>query len=373
MTRDMPGEIYAVASGKGGVGKTTTTAYLGLLVHEAGHDVVVVDADLEMANLAVMLGVTVTGPTIHDVLSGNATVDEAITQGPTGLPLVPGDADLDGYADVKPEGIGKLLHELSEQYDYVFVDTGAGITHEGAIPLGIATAVILVTSPLPVAVDDTAKTAELTERLQGTVGGVVVTMAGDYGLSTEEINARIGYNVIASVPNDPSIVDALGEEQPLSVATGPAMEAYRTLLSRMDAKAPAKAPVEEVVTPKPADAMETDGSTDETQVADEATSVQEAGDERGEEKPADHTEPDESADEPEEPIPVAEPETDPEAPKEQKAASVSEVDGIDEAESTDEAPEEVDTDPVEEEATKEEDDEKQKPKGFFARLAGLFG
>ncbi|MFC6731015.1 MULTISPECIES: MinD/ParA family protein [unclassified Haladaptatus] len=229
----MAGELYAVAGGKGGVGKTTTAACCALLAHEAGHEVVVVDADLDMPNLAALCGVSVAGPTLHDVLADEAALADAIVSGPTGLALVPGDRRLTKYADVDPAGLGAVLSELAADYEYVFVDTGAGITHEGAIPLTVASGVLLVTTPVPVAVDDAARTAALTERLGGTVSGVVVTRAGDHGLSTEEINARIGYDVLTTVPTDPAIEAALAEERPLSSADGPAMTAYRDLVARL--------------------------------------------------------------------------------------------------------------------------------------------
>ena len=73
----MTGHVYALASGKGGVGKTTSTINLGAALRAAGHDTVVVDADLAMANLGAMVDV-LSGPTLHDVLAGAAALHAAL-------------------------------------------------------------------------------------------------------------------------------------------------------------------------------------------------------------------------------------------------------------------------------------------------------
>ncbi|WP_332897292.1 P-loop NTPase [Haladaptatus sp. CMSO5] len=341
MTRDMTGEIYAVAGGKGGVGKTTTAVFCGLLAHDAGHDVVVVDADLEMANIAQLCGIDVTGPTLHDVLAGEASLADTITEGPTGLPIVPGDAALDGYAAAVPSRLGAVLIDLATEFDYVVVDTGAGLTHEGAIPLRLATKTVLVTTPLPVAVGDTAKTAALTERLDGNVSGVVVTMSGDHGLSADEIEAQLGYPVCAAIPNDPAVTAALGADEPLSSVSGPAKDAYEALLVHL---------------------FETETQpADETKEAVEADGGDEANEETADPPIAELTAPAETV------IPDAEEAID----------DSLDTDPLD-AEATQErdTPAESDTDPLDEEnpqTATETDAENDRSSGLFSRLARLFG
>ncbi|WP_010612515.1 nucleotide-binding protein, partial [Halococcus hamelinensis] len=73
----MAGRVYALASGKGGVGKTTSAVNLGAALHDAGYDTVVLDADLAMANLGGLVG-TEDGPTVHDVLAGEAALGDAL-------------------------------------------------------------------------------------------------------------------------------------------------------------------------------------------------------------------------------------------------------------------------------------------------------
>ncbi|SDJ42795.1 septum site-determining protein MinD [Halovenus aranensis] len=169
----MAGYVLTIAGGKGGVGKTTTAINLGAVLEEGGYDVVVVDADLGMANLGEMLGAT-HETTIHDVLAGNATVSAALTDTPGGLTIIPGEQSLEAFADADPAKLRKVIKTLQNTFDVVLVDTGAGLSHETTVPLGLADGILLVTTPDDVAVNDTTKTADLAERVDGRVIGVLV-------------------------------------------------------------------------------------------------------------------------------------------------------------------------------------------------------
>lgn len=168
----MAGYVLTVAGGKGGVGKTTTAINLGAVLQENGYDAVVVDADLGMANLGEMLRVT-QETTIHDVLAGTATVSGALSDAPGGLTIIPGEQSLEAFADADPAKLRKVIKTLQNSFDVVLVDTGAGVSHETAVPLGLADGILLVTTPDDVAVNDTTKTAELADRVDGHVVGVL--------------------------------------------------------------------------------------------------------------------------------------------------------------------------------------------------------
>jgi septum site-determining protein MinD len=121
--------VYAVASGKGGVGKTTTVANLGAALAAGGHETVVVDADLGMGNLAGVLGVDPgDGPTVHDVLAGRVTADDAVREGPVGLSVLPASDDLDDFGAATPSNLTTLLDGLDAET--VLVDTSAGLSHD---------------------------------------------------------------------------------------------------------------------------------------------------------------------------------------------------------------------------------------------------
>ncbi|TKX85553.1 cobyrinic acid ac-diamide synthase, partial [Halorubrum sp. SS5] len=175
--------VYAVASAKGGVGKTTTTAALATILADSGADVVAIDADLGMANLAGAVGVTPGETTLHDALAGEADPEDAVREGPSGLRVVPGATDLDAYAAADPSGLRRVV-EAFDDADYVFVDAGAGLSHDSTLPLAIADETLLVSTPERSALGDTEKTRQLTERLGGTVAGAAITRVTD---DTDEV------------------------------------------------------------------------------------------------------------------------------------------------------------------------------------------
>ncbi|RJS97118.1 MinD/ParA family protein, partial [Halococcus sp. IIIV-5B] len=152
----MAGRVYALASGKGGVGKTTSAVNLGAALHDAGYDTVVLDADLAMANLGGLVGID-DGPTVHDVLANEAALGDALVwvdeNGPQRSPpaegpsfvVVPGSRSLDSFAAADPGELRRVVESLAAAADFVVCDTGAGLTHENAVPFGVADGVVLVT------------------------------------------------------------------------------------------------------------------------------------------------------------------------------------------------------------------------------------
>ena len=237
----MTGHVYALASGKGGVGKTTSTINLGAALRAAGHDTVVVDADLAMANLGAMVDV-LSGPTLHDVLAGEAALHDALVwlprddpptrsppdEGPH-LVAVPGSRSLDAFAAADPGDLGGVLRSLAEAADFVLCDTGAGLSHESAVPLGVADGVVVVTTPDPVAIADAKKTIDFAAHAGGTVVGTVLTHAGeetDVSLLADDL----GVEMLAVVPD----TDAAGDE-PLveSAPESYAADAYERLAATL--------------------------------------------------------------------------------------------------------------------------------------------
>ncbi|EJN59595.1 nucleotide-binding protein [Halogranum rubrum] len=221
--------VIAVASAKGGVGKTTTTVALGTTLAAAGHRVVAVDADLGMANLGTVLGIDADGVTIHDVLAGRADVSQATYEGPNGLSVVPGDTDLSAFPEADPAKLRTVLDGFDEA-DYLLVDTGAGLSHDTVLPLGLADEVLLVTDTDPNAVGDTEKTRQVVERLGGTVAGVVVTRVdGDDADGLTSLDA-LDAPVLATIPVAPRLTEStVAHSQFTPDTTSTVATAYRQL------------------------------------------------------------------------------------------------------------------------------------------------
>ncbi|MFB6106567.1 MAG: MinD/ParA family protein [Halobacteriaceae archaeon] len=196
------GTVLAIGGGKGGVGKTTTAIALGACAAAAGRRTVVVDADLGMADLGTFLDVS-DGATVHEVLAGRADLEAGLRSVPGGFDVLPGSVDLEDYAAADPAALSDLLEDLRSRYDVVVVDTGAGLSHDTVLPLGVADEVVLVTSAETTAVGNTAKTADLVATVGGEVRGVVVTLSTD--ADAEEVADRVGAPVLGAIPPDETV------------------------------------------------------------------------------------------------------------------------------------------------------------------------
>ena len=122
--------VIAVTSGKGGVGKSNIVVNLGLALAKMGQKVLLIDADLGLANLDILLGLSPRF-TIHDLLSLRRSLSEVMVEGPEGIKILPASSGIPEMADLDKHQKIFLLTELddySENIDVVLIDTGAGIS-----------------------------------------------------------------------------------------------------------------------------------------------------------------------------------------------------------------------------------------------------
>lgn len=218
--------VYAVASGKGGVGKTTTAVALGACMAATGRRTVVVDADLGMPDLGAVLGIDDDRPTLHDVLAGDAAVGDAIRSAPGGFDVVVGGAALEDYARGDPAELRTVIETLASEYDEVVLDTAAGLSQDVLVPLGLADRTILVATAADAALQDAEKTRQLVDRVGGTVAGIVVTRVVD--VDTSEAGSTSTVTLLGMVPEDDSVRDAEQANEPITTYApdGPAGSAY---------------------------------------------------------------------------------------------------------------------------------------------------
>jgi flagellar biosynthesis protein FlhG len=151
-----PLQVLAVTSGKGGVGKTNMTANLATLAARAGKRVLVIDADLGLANVEILLGMQ---PTRHlgHLIDGSASITDVLALGPHGIHLLPagsGVPQLTQLNDAAKMNLMANLDALAERFDVVFIDTGAGIGDNVLFFVGAAQEAILVVNPEPTALVD---------------------------------------------------------------------------------------------------------------------------------------------------------------------------------------------------------------------------
>ncbi len=229
--------VYTIASGKGGTGKTTVTLNLGTSLAMLKKKTIILDADIGMANLGLLLGLERSKITLHEVLSGNAGINEAVYDGPEGLKIVPSGLSLRGFQKSKPERLKEVMAALIDGMDYLLIDAPAGISKDGVIPLAAADKVILVVNPELASMADALKTKALTEMLGRPVEGAVLNRAelDKTELNRNKVSELLGVKILELIPEDVNVRRAAAFKVPVVIRTptSPASIAFRRLAAQL--------------------------------------------------------------------------------------------------------------------------------------------
>ena len=148
--------VIAVTSGKGGVGKTFISANLAAALTRHGLKVLVLDADLGLANLDVVLNLH-PKITLHDVFTGRASLEEAVIEAPGGFSVLLAGSGMVEYSRLTPEVRNQfinVLQTLTPRFDVVLLDTGAGISDVVLFSVSLAADVLIVATPEPTSLTD---------------------------------------------------------------------------------------------------------------------------------------------------------------------------------------------------------------------------
>ena len=176
--------IMAVTSGKGGVGKTFLSANLAAALARRGQRVLVLDADLGLANLDVVLNLQ-PKITLHDVFTGKVHLEDAILPAPGGFSVLLAGSGLVEYSRLTSEVREQLLRiidTLAPRYDHILLDTGAGISDVVLYAVSLADDVLIVVTPEPTSMTDAYATIKvLATQQQRREIKVVVNQVGRSG------------------------------------------------------------------------------------------------------------------------------------------------------------------------------------------------
>lgn len=237
-------EVIVVTSGKGGVGKTTTTANIGTGLAKLGKKVVMIDTDTGLRNLDVVLGLeNRIVYNLVDVVEGNCRIKQALITDKRcpKLYLLPTAQTRDKSA-VTPEQMIKLLDELKndpEEFDYIILDCPAGIEQGFQNAIAGADRALVVTTPEVSAIRDADRIIGLLEangfkQMDLIINRLRMDMVkrGDM-MSADDVVDILAVPLIGIVPDDENVVIATNQGEPLVGSDTPAGKAYRNVVDRV--------------------------------------------------------------------------------------------------------------------------------------------
>lgn len=236
------GEVIVITSGKGGVGKTTTTANIGTGLANLGKKVVLVDTDIGLRNLDVVLGLeNRIVYDIVDVTSGNCKLRQALIKDKRfeGLYLLPAAQTKDKTA-VSQEQMKKLCAELKEEFDFVIIDCPAGIEQGFKNAIAGAEKALVVTTPEVSAVRDADRIIGLLEAADLKQPELIVNRLrpqmvkkGDM-MGIDDMIDILAIKLIGVVPDDETIIVSTNRGEPAVLdQASRAGQAYRNITRRI--------------------------------------------------------------------------------------------------------------------------------------------
>lgn len=232
-------EALAVASGKGGTGKTTSTLALGMALSDQ-YDVTVVDADTGMANLLFHAGLAEADVTLHDLLiaDADAGVEEAVYER-FGVRVVPCGTSLADFREADPDRLRAVVADLAAETDVLLLDSPAALGSRTAVlPLVLADRTVIVLEPTIPSLSDGLKVAEYARSYGTEPAGVLFNKVHDgdeIGRIAERAETYLG-DSLGAVPADEAAREARRAGEPL-LAHAPAAaaaEAYRQAAERLE-------------------------------------------------------------------------------------------------------------------------------------------
>ena len=235
------GEVIVVTSGKGGVGKTTTTANIGAGLSQLDKKVVIIDTDLGLRNLDVVMGLeNLIVYNLVDVIEGNCRLKQALIRDKRyeNLYLLPSAQTRDKTA-ISPGQMKKLTSELKEEYDYVLLDCPAGIEQGFQNAIAGADRAIIVTTPEVSAIRDADRIIGLLEankfrRMDLIINRIRMDMVrkGDM-MSVEDVTEILSIPLIGAIPDDEQVVIGTNQGEPVIGMGTLAGTAYQNICKRI--------------------------------------------------------------------------------------------------------------------------------------------
>lgn len=239
----MAAKVLTITSGKGGVGKTTATANLGIAMADLGKKVVCIDSDIGLRNLDVVMGLE--NRIVYDlvdVVEGRCKLKQALIRDKRmkDLYLIPAAQTRDKTA-VSPQQMRKLCDELRPDFDWIFIDSPAGIEHGFKNAIAPADQVLVITNPDVSAVRDADRIIGLVDAQQKGPAKLVINRMnpsmvrrGEM-LDADDILELLAVKLIGIIPEDESVIISTNRGQPVVLEPkSKAGQAFKNIARRLN-------------------------------------------------------------------------------------------------------------------------------------------
>ncbi|OQB16040.1 MAG: Septum site-determining protein MinD [Firmicutes bacterium ADurb.Bin193] len=216
-------EVIVTVSGKGGVGKTTATANIGMALASMGLKILLIDGDVGLRNLDISLGIQ-DRIVYHfnDVINGMCSADSAIVKDEKyiGLCYLAAPQNITG-AEVNKEGFKEMVDKLRPRFDYIIIDCAAGIDDSFSMCAGAADKALIITTPELISIRDADRVAERLESMGITTVYLIINRInidmikkGDM-IDIDTIIGTVAVPLIGAVPEDVGIIISNNKGRPL--------------------------------------------------------------------------------------------------------------------------------------------------------------
>jgi flagellar biosynthesis protein FlhG len=240
-------KVIAVSGGKGGVGKTNVSLNTAIALAQQGKRVLVLDADLGLANVDVMLGLRVKRNLSH-VLSGECELDDIIIEGPAGIKIIPATSGTQSMVDLTPaehSGLIRAFSDMQTPFDILIVDTAAGISDMVLSFTRAAQDVMLVVCDEPTSITDCYALMKLLSRDHEVFKFKVVANMVRSSKEGQQLFAKltkvtdrfldVALDLVAVVPFDENIRKSVRKQKAIVEAfpDSPASIAFKSLANKI--------------------------------------------------------------------------------------------------------------------------------------------
>lgn len=203
--------VIVITSGKGGVGKTTTTINLGAAMNFFNKDVLIIDGNLSTPNIGLHLNSPEVPINLNHVLMNKADPSEAVYEHESGIKIIPSSLSIKDLKKVNPRRLKEFKEDFKNIADYILVDSAAGLGEEASSVIEIADELIIVTNPEMPAITDALKAVKLAEQMKKPVLGVIVTRVkkNNIEMTPETVKEMLEIPILGMIPEDLDVQKSL--------------------------------------------------------------------------------------------------------------------------------------------------------------------